>query len=202
MIPARSRRVYRDVHMPTKSVDVDGIARTIFSQIIQGFDAAILHEAVGHYVRDARAAGVSDFIVSSHDSYTVPPENTELLDAAVIKAMKDVMGRPEADVHRRLYNEILSHIEASDLDDVAKAELRDSIDPPPAKGKLDLAATDDSFPVWIEGESIGADADAPPVKAAVPVVVAGRRYACPGHHWRADRGHPDQQPRRGLQDSG
>jgi hypothetical protein len=83
-------------------VDGNKTGRAYFANMIQSFDAQILHRSVERYKKATNGA----FITTNHDSFTVPPEHEGAISAAVRESMASVM--TEVDVPGRLYAELMS----------------------------------------------------------------------------------------------
>lgn len=129
---------------PGTDIDIKKTARNMFSQIIQGYDAAIMHETARLY---DEAMGGQGLIVTNHDSYTVPPENAGILAAAVRQSMSNIMG--DVDPAAILRQEILDQTGVD-------------IGEPPAKGSYDPADISTGSPVFIEENEITGQAEERP----------------------------------------
>ena len=143
---SRIKEVQATETIDTGDIDPQATARNIFSQLIQGFDAAIMHDAVDKY----KAADPDAFVTTNHDSYTVPPENTAQLSDAVREAMIDMMG--DVDVPARLRQEILDQT-GVDIGEFTGA------------GSLDVEGIRTALPVWKEGKDGGDDSSPYPTTA-------------------------------------
>lgn len=84
------------------AIDPQATARAHFANMIQGFDAQILHRAVERYKKATDGA----FITTNHDSFTVPRQHEGAVSAAVRESMGSIM--TEVDVPARLYAELMS----------------------------------------------------------------------------------------------
>jgi predicted kinase len=157
---------------PLKGVDYPKTAKNIFSQIIQGYDAAVMHDAVARY----RAAVPGGFMATNHDSYTVPDENRQALATAVNEALF-AMIQKGGNVGERLRQEIIDQT---------------GFDPgePPALGSYNLEDVRTSMPVWREGKDGAADS---PMSVPAPVVARGMDVP------QAERRVPDQAGSTGVQ---
>lgn len=87
---------------PRENVNSTSTGRAVWANLIQGYDAAILHRAVERYKKATNGA----FVTTNHDSFTVPPEFEGQMAAAVRESMGEIMSR--VDAPRRLYDEIMS----------------------------------------------------------------------------------------------
>lgn len=93
------------VSVPKKKLDPKATARSLYSQLVQGFDASILHRAVEEYKRLTDG----DFITTNHDAFTVPKDREGAVSTSVRNSMEEVMG--QVDVPQRLYDEIMWNAE-------------------------------------------------------------------------------------------
>lgn len=137
--------VEQTVDVPTNAVDAKATARSIYSQIIQGFDASVLHRAIAIY-----KANGDDFVTSNHDSYTVPEGNAGRMAAATREAMKQIMIEA-GDIPARLRREIEEQAAAAGI------EIEGMNDPsvfnPDGSfiyGDYDLATLDTAVPAFVE----------------------------------------------------
>jgi adenylate kinase family enzyme len=137
--------VQQTVDVPTNAVDARATARSIYSQIIQGFDASVLHRAIAIY-----KANGDDFVTSNHDSYTIPEGNAGRMAAATREAMKQIMTEA-GDVPARLRREIEEQAEAAGI------SLENLNDPTVFNedgsfryGSYDLNMLDTAVPVFVE----------------------------------------------------
>lgn len=82
--------------------DADKIGRAVWANIVQGFDASVLHRAVERYKQLTNGA----YITTNHDSFTVPPEHEGAVAAAVRESMLEIMS--QVDAPARIYQEIMA----------------------------------------------------------------------------------------------
>lgn len=138
-VPVKYRQT---IDVMLNDVDPMGTARTIYSQMVQAFDAAIMHRAVELF----RGANPGAFVTTNHDSYTVEPGMEGQMAAAARQAMAEVMSGV-GDVPARLHEEIVEQAKAFGVDE--------TFPPPPAEayGNYDVATGPlTSVPVWGENE--------------------------------------------------
>lgn len=145
------------VMIRTNEIDAKATARSVFSQIIQGFDASILHRAVQIY---DDAGGT--FVTSNHDAYTVPRDQEGLMAASAREAMAQVM-EEAGNVPERIYNDA-----ARALATVGKTPEEVGIRPPPELGNYDFNDVRSSTPLFTEDKSRDLD-DAVPPYAELPL---------------------------------
>jgi hypothetical protein len=143
------------VPVQADEIDKNRTARSIYSQIIQGFDASVLHEAVRIY--DEATGGA--FITTNHDAFTVPQEYEAVAAGAIRRAMHKVMSEA-GNVPQRIYDDAVRNLEMVGL---TPEEV--GITPPPARGTYDLDDVLTSTPVFAEDPS---REDAVPVYADIP----------------------------------
>lgn len=138
---------------PLKGINYAKTAKNIFSQIIQGYDAAVMHDAVRRY----REAVPDGFMATNHDSYTIPDENRAALARAVNEALHAMITKG-GNVAERLAREIREQV-----------GLEPSPLPEPGNYNLDDVLT--SMPVWREGKG---DAKDSPMSVPAPAVSRAR----------------------------
>jgi hypothetical protein len=132
----------------TMDVDAAGTARSIYSQMIQAFDAAILHRSIERYKQVTGGA----FITTNHDAFTVPKEHEGAINAAVAESMATVLGN--VDVPRRLYDEIMDiaqrEYQKGNLTDADMETIRKKVQPFTGYGKYNVADVATASPVFVE----------------------------------------------------
>ena len=143
------KKVEQSFREPTGDIDVNKTARNMYSQIVQGWDAAIMHETARRY-QDATDGG---FLVTNHDSYTVPPENSAILAASVRGAMRDTLSA--VDVGAQLRQEILDQTGVD-------------IGQPPAKGSWTTDSIETASPTFVEDNELTGQLEERPAYAPIP----------------------------------
>lgn len=138
--PEGNRKVVVEFKLRRGKVDGAATARTIYSQLIQGFDASILHRTIERY----KTATGDAFVTSNHDSYTAPKEREGDIASAARESMRRIM--EDQDYPRRLYDEMIRQADEHGvkLDIVPFAEFGAGY------GDYDLASLDTSSPVFGE----------------------------------------------------
>ncbi len=80
--------------------DHDKIAKAVWANLVQSYDAAVLHRAVERYKRATDGA----YITTNHDSFTVPREHEGAISSAVRESMRTIMEQVE--VPKTIYEEL------------------------------------------------------------------------------------------------
>jgi Large polyvalent protein associated domain 38/DNA-dependent RNA polymerase len=137
------RQTTANIAYQSMNVDADATARSIYSQAIQAFDAAVLHRAVERYKQATKGA----FITTNHDAFTVPKKFEGQIAAAVAESMAATLG--QIDVPRRLYDEIMAQAKANEVDIDVK--------PFTGYGKYKVSEVSDASPVFVEDPISGKD---------------------------------------------
>jgi hypothetical protein len=129
-------------------LNVDRTANAIWANIVQSYDAAILHRAVERYKR----ATNGDFITTNHDSFTVPREREGEVSSAVRESMRVIMSN--IDMPGVLYDEIQAHarsygveVDVQPFENMGTYNFRDLDTSTPVFGetKNDPRGRDDDF---------------------------------------------------------
>jgi hypothetical protein len=132
-----------EVTIELPRVDDRGIGRSVYSQIIQGFDASILHRAVERYKQATDGA----FVTTNHDAFTVPREHQGAMAEAVRESMHEIMS--QVDVPQRIYDEAVANLAR-----IGKTPEQVGITPPPPKGDYNIDDVLTSSPVFLEDEGV------------------------------------------------
>lgn len=120
-------------------LDPAATARSIYSQMIQGFDASVMHRAVERYKRATNGA----FVTTNHDAFTVPLEHEGAMASAVRESLHEIMR--QVDLPQRIYDEAVAN-----LAKVGKTPKEVGITPPPAKGAYNIDDVLTSVPAFSE----------------------------------------------------
>jgi hypothetical protein len=80
--------------------DHDKVAKAVWANLVQSYDAAVLHRTVERYKRATDGA----YITTNHDSFTVPREQEGAISSAVRESMRTIM--EQVDVPQSLYEEL------------------------------------------------------------------------------------------------
>ena len=139
-VKGKESTITHTVKIKTDEVDFPGLARTLWSQLVQGFDASVLHRTVERY----RSATDNAFITTNHDAFTVPSGHESDAAGAIRESLREVMGR--VDVPRRLYDEIMSQASLHGVLD------KIDIQPFDKYGNYELSTLDTATPVFVEQE--------------------------------------------------
>ncbi len=118
-------------------VDADKIGRAVWANIVQGFDASVLHRAVERYKQMTNGA----YITTNHDSFTVPPEHEGAIAASVRESMRAIM--EQVDAPARIYQEI--------MDQAAEHGVEIDVRPFNNMGQYNMDDLMTSTPVFGEG---------------------------------------------------
>jgi hypothetical protein len=135
-------------------LNVERTANAIWANIVQSYDAAILHRTVERYKR----ATDGDFITTNHDSFTVPREREGEVAAAVRESMRTIMSR--IDMPKMLFDEIQAHARTYGVDV--------DVQPFDNMGTYDFRDLDTSTPVFGEAEGDPRGEDFVPDYADLP----------------------------------
>lgn len=110
LVSYKGQKVRQTVKVPIDEVYAAKTARSIFSQIIQGFDAAVLHRAIQLFKENG-----GTFVTTNHDSYTNMPGEEGRMAAAAREAMRQIF-EEVGDPVGRLLREIKEQAELHGVD--------------------------------------------------------------------------------------
>lgn len=128
-------------------------ARSLWSNMVQSLDAAILHRTLERYRRATDGA----FITPSHDALTVPREHEGIVASAYRESMKEIVS--QVDLPRRLYEDIQSFARMHGVEV--------DVEPFTDLGSYNLDDIDSSTPVFADDKGQGRKDDVP-AYAALP----------------------------------
>lgn len=130
------------------------IARAVWANMVQSYDAAVLHRAVERYKKATDGA----YITTNHDSFTVPPEHEGAIASAVRESMRTIMA--DVNVPRKLYEEIMAQARRYGVENDIDVQPFESM------GQYDMDDLMTSTPVF--GEQTGRPKDFVPEYVDLP----------------------------------
>lgn len=136
--------------------DHDKVAKAVWANLVQSYDAAVLHRTVERYKQATNGA----FITTNHDSFTVPPEHEGAIASAVRESMRTIM--EQAPVPKWLFEEMsaMARVNGVDLeiqpfDNMGRYNYDDLMTSTPVFGEI--GAREDFVPEYADLPQEGAD---------------------------------------------
>jgi hypothetical protein len=136
--------------------DHDKVAKAVWANLVQSYDAAVLHRTVERYKKATNDA----YITTNHDSFTVPPEHEGAIASSVRESMRTIM--EQAPVPKWLFEEMdaMARVHGLDLDiqpfdNLGRYNYDDLMTSTPVFGEM--GAREDFVPEYADLPQEGAD---------------------------------------------